>query len=175
MVSIQSHEDGVRGLGVLGDNGETEWWEEGSASGTSQVVNSSDVFRYMTGPLFCSVGFRSCLTGELLMVPCTVGSLMTVLSTCFEETSRSPTGKLQKGEKMDRKEVQAIIDEVDENGDGKLDYKEVSREQAHSGNAARSRSRAALKELHAKCDVSGARTRTLHLHTRTHKDSSQTN
>ena len=26
---------------------------------------------------------------------------------------------------MSRKEVQAIIDEVDENGDGKLDYKEV--------------------------------------------------
>ena len=26
---------------------------------------------------------------------------------------------------MNRKEVQAIIDEVDENGDGKLDYKEV--------------------------------------------------
>ena len=26
---------------------------------------------------------------------------------------------------MTRKEVQAIIDEVDENGDGKLDYKEV--------------------------------------------------
>ena len=27
--------------------------------------------------------------------------------------------------KMNRKEVQAIIDEVDENGDGKQDYKEV--------------------------------------------------
>ena len=27
---------------------------------------------------------------------------------------------------MNRKEVQAIIDEVDENGDGKLDYKEVT-------------------------------------------------
>ena len=26
---------------------------------------------------------------------------------------------------MNRKEVKAIIDEVDENGDGKLDYKEV--------------------------------------------------
>lgn len=32
---------------------------------------------------------------------------------------------LQRGEKMSRKEVQAIIDEVDENKDGKLDYKEV--------------------------------------------------
>lgn len=29
---------------------------------------------------------------------------------------------------MSRKEVQAIIDEVDENGDGKLDYKEVRKE-----------------------------------------------
>ena len=32
---------------------------------------------------------------------------------------------LQRGEKMTTKEVQEIIDEVDENKDGKLDYKEV--------------------------------------------------
>ena len=31
----------------------------------------------------------------------------------------------QRGEKMTRKEVQNIIDEVDSNKDGKLDYKEV--------------------------------------------------
>ena len=32
----------------------------------------------------------------------------------------------QKGEKMSRSEVKAMIDEVDENKDGKLDYKEVN-------------------------------------------------
>jgi Ca2+-binding EF-hand superfamily protein len=31
----------------------------------------------------------------------------------------------QKGEKMTREEVADMIDEVDENKDGKLDYKEV--------------------------------------------------
>ena len=32
---------------------------------------------------------------------------------------------LQRGERMSPKEVQQIIDEVDDNKDGKLDYKEV--------------------------------------------------
>lgn len=32
---------------------------------------------------------------------------------------------LQKGEKMSRDEVREMIDEVDENKDGKLDYREV--------------------------------------------------
>jgi Ca2+-binding EF-hand superfamily protein len=31
----------------------------------------------------------------------------------------------QRGDPMTKEEVQAIIDEVDENNDGKLDYKEV--------------------------------------------------
>lgn len=31
----------------------------------------------------------------------------------------------QKGEKLSRQEVKAMIDEVDENKDGRLDYKEV--------------------------------------------------
>ena len=39
---------------------------------------------------------------------------------------------LQKGEPMTKDEVQAIIDEVDENGDGKLDYKEVSADRCRS-------------------------------------------
>lgn len=33
---------------------------------------------------------------------------------------------LKRGEKMSMSEVKAIIDEVDENKDGKLDYSEVS-------------------------------------------------
>lgn len=32
---------------------------------------------------------------------------------------------IQRGEKMTRPEVKALIDEVDENKDGKLNYKEV--------------------------------------------------
>ena len=32
----------------------------------------------------------------------------------------------QKGEKLSRSEVKTMIDEVDENKDGRLDYKEVS-------------------------------------------------